>query len=289
MHFTLLDGIHQAHHLPLRGIGTARNEVRVRHPGLRQQPIRSAVERLRTVAGAAAHDHRSPTSGSPAGSAELEAELARERDRLHELRSTVSGLVASYRLLQEHPAEITPAARSRLEHLHDAELGRLERLLSDRVCSTPGPVDLATAIDPLVETLRVGGHGVTWSGTTLRAWGCPDDVAQVVHVLLDNAVRHADGNEVEVTVVPRGQQVEVRVHDQGPGVAPEVRRDLFERGVHRPGSPGEGIGLNIARRLADRMGAVLRLDTGAAELPGSTFVLSLRAAPDAAARADALA
>lgn len=285
MHIALIDEIHQTHQLPRRGTAE-RHGIRVTQPGRHGRAIRSAVERLRVVVGPATHLHR--TSPAAPGSGELEAELARERDRLHELRSTVSGLVASYRLLQEHSIELTPAARSRLEHLHDTELGRLERLLIDRPCSAPGPVDLELAIDPLVETLRVEGHPVAWSGTTLRAWGCEDDVAQVVHVLLDNAVRHASGDQIEVTVARRGQNVEVRVRDHGPGVAPEVRDDLFERGVHRQGSPGEGIGLHIAHELADRMGAVLRLEPGDADLTGSTFVLSLPATPDASSRAGAL-
>jgi hypothetical protein len=68
----------------------------------------------------AASDDRRPTTGATPvdGSVQLEAQLAHERDRLHELRSTVSGLAASYQMLHEHRAELTPATQSRLEQLH---------------------------------------------------------------------------------------------------------------------------------------------------------------------------
>ncbi len=59
-----------------------------------------------------------------------------------------------------------------------------------------------------------------------------------------------------------------------------MRRDLFRRGVRRTDSPGEGIGLDIARRLADQMGAALWLEPYDPDRGGSTFVLSLPATPE---------
>lgn len=281
MHFPLLDEIRQTRQLAHRTPG--------------QESIREVIRGAARGVGAARHHEWSRVghaghSGHPdhpgrlayATTVDLETQLALERDRLHELRSTVGGLVASYHLLQEQQVALTPAARSRLEHLHDVELGRLERLLTDPSDDPPGPVDLALAIDPLVETLRLGGHDIRWPGTDAHAWGRQDDVTQVVHVLLDNATRHASGHEVEVVVATAGSQVEVRVHDLGPGVAPEVRDALFERGVRRAGSPGQGIGLSIAHRLADQMGAALRFDPGDADRPGTTFVLGLPRLPESA-------
>jgi signal transduction histidine kinase len=267
MHFSLLDEIRQSRQLPCA--------VPVR------ESIREVVRGAARGVGATRHRARAHQRGlsSCDTTIDLEAELALERDRLHELRSTVGGLVASYHLLQEQQVALTPAARSRLEQLHDVELGRLERLLADQSDDPPGPVDLTLAIDPLVETLRLGGHDIRWSGTDAHAWGRQDDVTQVVHVLLDNAIRHAYGREVEVAVATTDAQVEVRVHDLGPGVAPEVRDALFQRGVRRTGSPGQGIGLSIAHRLADQMGAVLQFDPGDHDQPGTTFVLRLPRLP----------
>lgn len=284
MHFALADEIQQVRILAQLGARSSRQGSPRRHPRVSVPPIRSTVERLRLAVAPVVHDHRATIADreSLAASTELEAELAHERDRLHELRATVSGLVASHQLLQGHQAELTAATRSRLEQLHGAELGRLERLLVDRSAGPAEPIDLGAVIDTLVETLRLRGHEIAWTGTTAHAWGCPDDVAQVLHVLLENAIRHAFGSEVEVAVSPHGRTVEIRVRDRGPGVAPEVLQDLFRRGACRTDSPGEGIGLSIARRLADQMGAVLRLEPQDADRTGSTFVLSLPATSDRA-------
>lgn len=287
MHFAAVEEIQQAHHLRHLGTRSTRRGGPTKHPGRVQRPIRSAVERIRLVV---VPDHRAEASGSslpPAdGSTQIGAELAREHDRLHELRSTVSGLVASYQLLHEHGDELPAAARTRLEQLHGAELGRLERLLGDQAAGPGEWVDLGPVVDDLVQTLHLRGHEVTWTGTTVRAWGCRDDVAQVLHVLLENAVRHAFGNDIGVTVSLQDERVEVRVRDHGPGIAPEVRQELFRRGVRRNGSPGDGIGLSIAHRLADQMGATLRLDPDDPGAPGSTFVLSLPVAPACGWRTD---
>jgi signal transduction histidine kinase len=205
-----------------------------------------------------------------------EAALRREHDRLHELRATLAAVSASYQMLRDPRTKITPGRRDRLLRLHDAEMGRLERLLADRQ-EPVGEVDLDAVIDPLVESLRVRGHEVSWTETGCRVHGRRDDVTEAVHVLLENAGRHAAGRSVDVAVVPRGQEVDVRVTDHGPGVAPEVLPRLFARGACGPGSPGAGLGLNIARRLAQETGGRLRLEPPRPGEPGAAFVLTLPA------------
>jgi signal transduction histidine kinase len=73
----------------------------------------------------------------------------------------------------------------------------------------------------------------------------------------------------------------LRVCDEGPGVPPEEREQIFQR-FHRgrttSGQAGFGLGLAIGRELAQRMGGELALEDNAAT--GATFVLRL---PTAAA------
>jgi len=76
----------------------------------------------------------------------------------------------------------------------------------------------------------------------------------------------------------------LRVRDQGPGVAPDERDQIFERfhrGRDTTGQAGFGLGLAIGRELAERMGGTLELEPDAGS--GASFVLRLpRAlAPDA--------
>ena len=100
----------------------------------------------------------------------------------------------------------------------------------------------------------------------------PDAVAAMFNVLLDNAAKHGR-SAAKVTVEPHGNYVEVAVHDDGPGVDPSLRTGLFEWGVRGAGSTGQGIGLHIARDLAQQQGGYLR--TGDVAGGGATFVLGL--------------
>src|SRR5262249_34788059 len=60
-----------------------------------------------------------------------EATVRREQERLHELRTAVSGIGMTHRLLREREADLPAPARSRLEGLYESELVRLEHLVDD--------------------------------------------------------------------------------------------------------------------------------------------------------------
>jgi signal transduction histidine kinase len=205
---------------------------------------------------------------------EAEAVLARDQERLHELRATVSGIAISQRLLTADRTHLAAATRRRLERLREAGLERIERLLGDTQSDPVALVDLAEVLDPLVDAVRVRGHAVRWNGTRCRAMGRADDIAQIAHILLDNAARHGRGRHIELEVAERGGLIELRVSDHGPGIPPELAPVVFERGVRTATSRGEGIGLNIARRLARELGGDLRLEA-VSGTTGAVFVLHL--------------
>jgi len=114
----------------------------------------------------------------------------------------------------------------------------------------------------------------------------PVQIQQVVVNLVRNALRavsdRPDG-EIRVSTAARGRSAEVVVQDNGPGIPPAERADLFVAfaGTGR-GGPGLGLGLAISRAIAERHGGVLRL---APQRPGrgAAFVLRLPVA-DAAHR-----
>lgn len=213
-----------------------------------------------------------------------EAAVRREEERMHELRSTVSGIGMTHRLLRERTAELPQPARSRLEGLYESELTRLERLVDDDrpVEGTLEVLDVASLVDPLVDALRLRGIQVTWRPGAAIADGRPDEVVEIVHNLLENAARHAAGTEVTVGVSTKGSQVWVRVSDSGPGIPETLLPTLFERGTRRAGSPGHGLGLHIARRLARGMGGDLWLDPVRGSR-GAGFTLALPASVDGVA------
>lgn len=194
-------------------------------------------------------------------------------ETLHEVRATVAGLVTAAQLLG-HPGTLDTPTRTRLQTMFDSELGRLERIVSQRRSHRTELVDLDAAITPVVEALRTRGHAVRWVPTGQRVTGCTDDVTEVVHILLENAAHHAGGALIGVDVHPRGNAVHVRVWDTGPGISPRAAATIFERGARRRGSPGQGIGLHVASKLMRSMGGSLVLDRPRRE-GGAAFTMRL--------------
>jgi signal transduction histidine kinase len=195
------------------------------------------------------------------------------RARLHEVASTVAGLSSVSRLIHEPTVALPRQRRSLLEHTMDAELGRLERLMrgeADHHHSYP----LDDVLRQLVVAQQAQGRTVSWEPTGHAAFGNPDDLAEAVHVVLDNAARHGDNAGVTIDVDEHDGVLEIRVSDAGPGIAPEVRAHVFDWGRSGPDSSGQGIGLTIARDLVERQGGYLLLDDS--PQPGTTFVVGVR-------------
>jgi signal transduction histidine kinase len=92
--------------------------------------------------------------------------------------------------------------------------------------------------------------------------------------LLDNASRYA-ASTVTVDVARANGHVELRVLDDGPGIAPEEAEAIFApgaRGAHQQSHRGTGLGLALARRLARAAGGDVRVAEGG---PGACFVVEL--------------
>ncbi len=148
-----------------------------------------------------------------------------------------------------------------------------------RPAATGGPVCLAALAASVAERHRPAGaqRGVA---VVARARGLPtrvtasqDDVRRILDNLVQNALRHA-GSQVRMTVGRRAGWAYVRVADDGPGVPPADRERIFcsgDRGTS-PRGAGRGLGLAIARDLAESHGGRLTLDPVG---PGASFRLAL--------------
>jgi signal transduction histidine kinase len=101
-------------------------------------------------------------------------------------------------------------------------------------------------------------------------------VAQIVRILLDNALRHTPrGTRIEVAAGRENGTAQLKVSDRGPGVSAVISDRVFERFYTGDAVRGSGLGLAIARELADRMSGTIELDSK----PGETaFTLALPAA-----------
>jgi signal transduction histidine kinase len=85
--------------------------------------------------------------------------------------------------------------------------------------------------------------------------GDRDAFKQIMVILLDNALKHSEG-EIEVKSARISSQIEVCVQDDGPGISPDKMEhiyDRFYRGEDDPISQGFGLGLPIAKSLVEGM------------------------------------
>jgi two-component system sensor histidine kinase KdpD len=97
--------------------------------------------------------------------------------------------------------------------------------------------------------------------------------------LIENAAKYSPpGAPIDLTVERRDDRLEIRVEDRGGGIPEDARERIFEPFVRLAGSHGaggSGLGLSIARRLAEAQGGALRYSPRPGG--GSTFTLELPA------------
>ncbi|RKG63669.1 GAF domain-containing protein [Corallococcus sp. CA054B] len=156
------------------------------------------------------------------------------------------------------------------------DVGRLDQgLFSLR----PQPVDLTGLVRELVATASMPERPVHFEGPEeLVTVADPDRVRQVLENLVANALKHSpQGRPVDLRLQaqsrPDGPWVRVTVSDQGMGIPSEQLPTLFERFTRGPGSKGLGIGLYLARRIAEAHGGTLEVVS--TSLNGTCFALSL--------------
>lgn len=198
-----------------------------------------------------------------------ETDLFADRARLHEIDSIVAGIASTSQLMRGGMT-IPEAKRDVLTEMMDAEVGRLQRLLAKRAPEASRSVALDELIGHLVTSHEARGRAISWTPRGHRAVGRADDIAEIINILLENAVRHGASEAISVDVTRADAMVEIRVSDNGPGIADEVRSQLFTRGAKRSDSPGQGIGLHLAQDMAQRMDGALVLTDHPG--PGATFL-----------------
>ena len=189
----------------------------------------------------------------------------------HELRTPIAALQAVLENLVDGVSAPDPAtlstALSQTQRLGSlvSELLDLSRLDAGVVALELEDVSVAELVAETVAeaevSARVGGREVGFvvdvrpPGATVRADRAR--LHQVLANLLDNAVRHGPpGGTVSVLARRVGEQMEIDVRDEGPGIAAADRErvfDRFTRGERAVGG-GTGLGLAIARWAVDLHG-----------------------------------
>jgi two-component system OmpR family sensor kinase len=193
----------------------------------------------------------------------------------HELRTPISSLAGFAELLDEDDpapetrAEFVRTMREQIARLTKltADLLDLSKLDADTVDIRAEPVELAQLAErvaaefgPAAERHRSPIRVRSSAPALARA--DPDRVAQIMRILIDNALTHTPaGTSIAVSAQTTNGSASLIVADDGPGVDAHARGRVFERFFTADKVSGSGLGLAIARELALRMAGQLDLSS----------------------------
>ncbi len=127
------------------------------------------------------------------------------------------------------------------------------------------PTDIGKMLDEIVVTARREGNSVALEADgDLTLPLRPHAMKRSLNNLIANALRHAA--QVAITAGRRGRAVEIVIDDDGPGIPPEARDDVFKPFFRldpsrNPQTGGVGLGLTIARDVVSGHGGSIQLDT----------------------------
>jgi signal transduction histidine kinase len=210
----------------------------------------------------------------------------------HELRTPMAAVIGCAATLHARWRELTADQRESFLALIEQETGRLSILIGDVLDTSRieagtftyafGDVDLAELVRETASLVSLGSDEVSVQANVVEPLpairGDRERLRQLLLNLLSNAAKYTvSGDEIEVRAAAEDGTVAVSVQDHGPGIAPEEQQLIFEKfgRVNSGGrsKPGAGLGLFIARSIAEAHGGTLdvRSEAGA----GATFTFRL--------------
>ena len=214
----------------------------------------------------------------------------------HELRTPIFSLGGFVELLQDEDLdeetrrEFLDTMAEQVERLQKlaVDLLDLSRLDAGSVALECEPVDLGALARTIAGEFRpaVARHDTELElhlPSRIQALCDRERVAQIMRILLDNALRHTpEGTHVTVSAERQNGAAAFTVADEGPGLPDE--QQVFDRFYTGDATRGAGLGLAIARELAERMDGSIAAAGGAA---GASFTLRLPTQPGGARRTTA--
>ena len=219
-------------------------------------------------------------------------------DVTHELKNPLASLRSAVDGLDRVE---DPELREKLRKIVREDVRRLDRLISDisEAARTDAElaraqferVDLGALVEQLVhswETRRETGDArlafARPRKDTAAVMGKPDRLARAINAIIDNAVSFSPpGGLVEIAVARVGDEVRIRIDDEGPGVPPEAREAIFNR-FHSVRPEGEnfgrhsGLGLAIAQAIVNGHDGEIDVQDRDDAPSGARFIIRLPAA-----------
>ena len=179
----------------------------------------------------------------------------------HDLRTPLTRMKLELAMLGDHPS----AAGLK------TDVADMARMVESYLAFVRGegeekiePTDLAQLLTDLVAATQRGGHSVALAvAGDLLLPVRPHAIKRCLENLIANAVRHAA--QVRVTATRHTGDVEVTIDDDGPGIPPESREDVFKPffrldQARNASTGGVGLGLTIARDVVRGHGGDVRID-----------------------------
>jgi signal transduction histidine kinase len=206
----------------------------------------------------------------------------------HELRTPIFSIGGFLELMEDEELDdetrrqFVATVREQVERLGKLATGLLDlsRLEAGSLELRPARTDLGVLTRAVTAEFApaVDKHGSELDvrlGERVDAVCDPERVAQVLRILIDNALTHTpSGTRVAVTARRDNGTVRLAVSDDGPGISNAAAERIFEPFFTSDDEQGSGLGLAIARELAERMDGSLAVDPK----PGrTTFSLELPA------------
>jgi signal transduction histidine kinase len=210
----------------------------------------------------------------------------------HELRGPMASVIGCAQTLRKRWRELKPAQRESFLALIEGETARLAELIGDVLDTSRieagtfpfqfGQVDVGELVRETTGVVALGQDDVSLRAhvpaTLPQVRGDRDRLRQLLLNLLTNAVKYTvAGDEVEVSAAAEDGALAVSVRDHGPGIPFEEQRLVFEKfgRVNHGGksTPGAGLGLFIARSIAEAHGGTLVVESEPGT--GATFTFRL--------------
>jgi len=212
--------------------------------------LQAMMDTQRRFIADAAHQLRTPFAGLKA-----QAELAKREQVSEPVRDALERICVSAQRCSHLVTQLLTLARNEPEARQSASMEILDlHRIAQEIAAHWAPDALQKNIDIGFEA-EVPNCPVRGDAASLR---------DLIDNLIDNAIRYTpDGGKITVRV-GHGDTTWLEVEDNGPGIAPDQREQVFERFHRIPGNnqPGSGLGLAIVHEVVMRHGAQVEIDDG---------------------------